>query len=400
MLASNQSLLFSVDADGGSYANARRFIEQEDQLPPQASVRIEEWINYFDLDYPYTDAMHPIGLNGEVSACPWNEEHKLVRIGIKGKPIPAEGLPASNIVFLIDVSGSMNSDDKLDILKQGFKEMVDDLDANDRVAIVTYASADKVILESTPGDEKSTIKNAIKKLGAGGGTAGADGINTAYQIAQENFIEGGNNRIIIGTDGDFNIGVSDHDELIDLIEEKRETGVFITVLGVGRGNLNDHMLEQIANNGNGTYEYIDKVEQLRKVFTHEMKKFYTAAKDVKVQVEFNPQNVKAYRLIGYENRLLNQEDFEDDEKDAGEIGLDQNVTALYEIIPADAPNLKDVPTFAIDFRYKEPDSDASIPMELEIFDKGKDFSEASDFMKFTAGVASYAMLVVDSEHKG
>ncbi|MEO1518866.1 MAG: VWA domain-containing protein [Bacteroidota bacterium] len=391
---------FSVDADGASYANVRRFLEQDKQIPPTNAIRTEELINYFDLDYDYSDPTHPINLNGEVSDCPWTTSNKLIRIGIKGKPIPNDQLPASNFVFLIDVSGSMSSDDKLGILKKGFKKLTDQLTAADRVAIVTYAGSAGVVLESTPGDQKSTIKKAIDKLNSGGSTAGAQGIITAYDIAQQNFVQGGNNRIVIGTDGDFNVGPSSQDELIDLIEEKRELGVYITVLGVGRGNLNDGALEQIANNGNGTYEYIDKVEQMEKVFIHEYNKFFTAAKDVKVQVAFNPDNVKAYRLIGYENRLLKEEDFEDDKKDAGEIGIGQNITALYEIVPKTNPSYLSVPTFTIDFRYKLPDADSSIPMELEIFDQGNTFEQSSDFMKFTASIASFAMLLRESEYKG
>ncbi|HEY3385211.1 MAG TPA: VWA domain-containing protein [Saprospiraceae bacterium] len=391
---------FSIDADGASYANVRRYIQQDNQLPPKQAVRTEELINYFNLDYTYTDPTHPISLNGEVSQCPWNTANKLIRIGIKGKPIAQHELPPSNFVFLIDVSGSMGSEDKLELLKNGFNYFVDELKSTDKVAIVTYAGNAGVALASTTGHNKAKIKQAIDALGSGGSTAGAEGIITAYQIAQANFIEGGNNRIILGTDGDFNVGPSSQEELVTLIEEKRELGIFLTVLGVGRGNLNDGALEQIANNGNGTYEYIDNLEQLRKVFIYEFSKFFTVAKDVKVQVEFNSDNVEAYRLIGYENRLLNQEDFEDDTEDAGEIGANQNITALYEIIPKNNPDFSTVPTFSIDFRYKKPDADSSIPLALEIFDEGKSFNESSDFMKFTAGIASFSMLMTNSTYKG
>lgn len=391
---------FSIDADGASYANVRRFIQQDNQLPPKGSVRTEELMNYFNLDYEYSDSTHPIALNGEVSQCPWNSDNKLIRIGIKGKPIPQNELPSSNFVFLIDVSGSMGSEDKLELLKSGFKLFVDRLESTDKIAIVTYAGSAGVVLESTSGDKKTTIKNAIDALGSGGSTAGAQGIITAYEIAQQNFIEGGNNRIIIGTDGDFNVGPSSQEELVTLIEQKRDFGIFLTVLGVGRGNLNDASLEQIANNGNGTFEYIDNIEQLRKVFIYDFSKFYTVAKDVKVQVEFNNANVESYRLIGYENRLLNQEDFEDDEKDAGEIGANQNITALYEIVPKNNPNYESIPTFSIDFRYKNPNSDTSVPMELDIFDEGKSFVQSTDFMRFTSSVASFSMLIRDSQYKG
>ncbi len=390
---------FSIDADGASYANVRRFLQQEDQLPVKDAIRTEELINYFDLDYEFNEAQHPIDLNGEVSECPWNGAHKLIRIGIKGEPIAGE-LPPSNFVFLIDVSGSMSSPDKLELLKQGFNLFVDEMDVQDRVAIVTYAGSAGVVLQSTLGTQKQTIKNAINSLGSGGSTAGAQGIITAYEIAQANLIADGNNRIIIGTDGDFNVGPSSQDELVELIEEKRDLGIFITVIGVGRGNLNDGALEQIANNGNGTFEYVDNVKQLQKVFIYDYSKFFTVAKDVKVQVEFNPENVQAYRLIGYENRVLENEDFEDDTKDAGEIGANQNITALYEIIPTGNDDFRLTPTFTIDFRYKEPDSDVSIPLNLEIYDDGNTFAQASDFMRFTASVASFALVLRDSEYKG
>jgi Ca-activated chloride channel family protein len=303
-------------------------------------------------------------------------------------------------VFLIDVSGSMGSEDKLELLKSGFKNFVDQMKVTDKIAIVTYAGSAGVVLQSTTGQDKNIIKQAIESLGSGGSTAGAEGIITAYEIAQANFIDGGNNRIIVGTDGDFNVGISSQEELIALIEEKRDFGVFLTVLGVGRGNLNDGMLEQIANNGNGTYEYIDNIEQMRKVFIYEYNKFFTVAKDVKVQVEFNPDNVEAYRLIGYENRLLSEEDFEDDTEDAGEIGANQNITAIYEIIPIENINYRDVPTFQVDFRYKQPDSETSIPINLDIYDQGNDFSSSTDYMKFCSSVAAFSMLLTDSEYKG
>lgn len=391
---------FSIDADGASYANVRRFIQQDLQIPPKGAIRTEELINYFDLDYPYHNSTHPIAINGEVSTCPWEPSNKLIRIGIKGKPIPKEELPPSNFVFLIDVSGSMSSSDKLELLKEGFQYFADELSPEDKVAIVTYAGSAGVVLPSTPGTEMNKIKDAIKGLGSGGGTAGAEGIITAYEIAQKNFIEGGNNRVILGTDGDFNIGPSSQEELVTLIEEKRELGIFLTVLGVGRGNLNDASLEQIANNGNGTYEYIDKVDQLKKVFIYDYNKFFTVAKDVKVQVEFNPENVEAYRLIGYENRILNQEDFEDDTKDAGEIGADQNITALYEIVPKSNSNYRAVPTFTIDFRYKQPNATESVFLQQKIFDEGNSFDQSTDYMKFSAGVASFSMLLMDSQFKG
>ncbi len=389
---------FSIDADGASYANVRRFLTVDNMIPPKGAIRSEELINYFDLDYPFESTSDPISLNGEVAQCPWRPANKLIRIGIEGKPIPENELPPSNYVFLIDVSGSMKSDDKLELLKSGFKLLVDELSDEDRIAIVTYAGSAGVVLPSTPGTDKQTIKAAIDDLGAGGSTAGAEGIVTAYEIAQDYFVAGGNNRIIMGTDGDFNVGISDKDQLVELIETKRDFGVFLTVLGVGRGNLNDAVLEQIANKGNGTYEYIDKVEQLKKVFIFEKNKFYTVAKDVKVQIEFNPNVVQAYRLIGYENRLLETEDFEDDTEDAGEIGANQNITALYEIVPQEGGDFLSAPTFTVDFRYKAPDSDTSVPLSLEIFDEGHSFEQSSDYFRFTSSVAYFSMLIYGSAY--
>ena len=389
---------FSIDADGAAYAQLRRTLREGYPVNP-GEVRIEELLNYFDFDYPYTDPSHPIALNGEVSNCPWNADNQLVRIGIKGRPLAKNERPAANFVFLIDVSGSMSGRDKLPILKEGFKLFVDELGAEDRVAIVTYAGAAGVALPATSGQQKATIKEAIDELGSGGGTAGAAGIITAYAIAQQHFIPGGNNRIVIGTDGDFNVGPSSHDELIELIEQKRESGIFLTVLGVGQDNYNDHMLEQLANKGNGTMEYIDGPEQLRKVFIYDYPKFFTVAKDVKVQVKFNPERVAAYRLIGYENRVLANEDFEDDGKDAGEIGAGQSITALYEVTPRQAAPAGR-PAFTIDFRYKEPDAITSRPMRLAVFDKGISFDQASSHQQFAGAVAAYGMLLRGSEYSG
>ena len=389
---------FSIDADGGSYANIRRFIN-DNSLPPVGAVRIEEMINYFQYDYPEPEGAMPFSVEGEVSKCPWTPDHKLIRIGMKGKDIPFAELPPSNFVFLIDVSGSMDSEDKLPLLKEGFKMLTNILKPTDRIAIVTYAGSAGVVLPSTSGDQKETIKDAIDALGAGGSTAGAEGIITAYEIAEANFVPGGNNRIIVGTDGDFNVGPSSTEDLISLIEEKRETGIFVSVLGVGTGNYNDNGLEQLADNGNGTYEYIDNYQQALKVFVYEYSKFFNVAKDVKVQVVFNPDVVQAYRLIGYENRVLATEDFEDDEEDAGDLGADQNVTALYEIIPAES-GVEDVPTFTIDLRYKNPDEDVSQLVEFDIMDANTSFDSASESMRFAASVAGFGMLLRDSEYKG
>ncbi|MBC3759895.1 VWA domain-containing protein [Hyunsoonleella sp. SJ7] len=385
---------FSVDADGGSYANMRRFLNLG-QTPPTASVRIEEYINYFTFDYSEPQGDNNVGLHSETSFCPWNTAHHLIRIGMKGKTIPEGQLPNSNYVFLIDVSGSMSSPDKLGILKSGFKTLTDNLKDDDKIAIVTYAGSAGLLLPSTPGSEKDKIKQAIDQLGAGGSTAGAEGIITAYKIAEENFINNGNNRVILGSDGDFNVGPSSTEDLVELIEAKRETGIYLTVLGVGGGNLNDYGMEQIANKGNGNYEYIDNAEQIQKVFSYELGKLYTIAKDSKIQITFNENKVASYRLIGYENRALDNDDFEDDTKDAGEIGSSQTITALYEVVLKNSPNEDIFATF--DFRYKKPNTAESILITHEIKSTGNTISEN---MKFATAVAGFGLIMKDSEYKG
>ena len=395
---SNQAVsTFSVDADGGSYSNMRRFLYLG-QKPPVASVRVEEYLNYFTYDYAEPASGENVSLNAELTSCPWNTEHHLLRIGIKGKTISESELGNSNYVFLIDVSGSMNSPDKLGILKTGFKQMVDQLRDQDRVAIVTYAGAPAVLLTSTYGDEKDKIKAAIDQLGAGGSTAGAAGITTAYEIAQENFIPNGNNRIILGTDGDFNVGISSTDKLIELIEEKRESGIYLTVLGVGGGNLNDHMMEQIANNGNGNYEYIDNAAQLQKVFVQEKSKFYTVAKDCKLQLTFNVNMVDSFRLIGYENRVLSEEDFENDSTDAGEIGASQTITALYQVALKKTDASASYANF--DFRYKKPGEEQSRLLQMNIQSMPVNIVNATENTRFAASVAGFGMLLKESKYKG
>ncbi|MFW5886501.1 MAG: vWA domain-containing protein [Bacteroidota bacterium] len=389
---------FSIDADGGSYSNMRRYMNLG-QLPPAASVRIEEYLNYFTFDYEAPSNGENVSLNSEITTCPWNPGHHLIRMGIKGKSIPATEFPASNYVFLIDVSGSMNYPEKLGILKSGFKLMVDHLKNNDQVAIVTYAGEAGVLLPSTHGDEKEKIKSAIDKLGAGGSTAGAQGIITAYEIAEKNFIAGGNNRVILGSDGDFNVGPSSTDELVNLIEEKRDKGIFLTVLGVGSGNLNDHMMEQVANNGNGNYEYIDNASQLQKVFVHEKSKFYTVAKDCKIQVTFNTEMVDSFRLIGYENRNLEDEDFENDSTDAGEIGAGQTITVIYEVVLN--TNKKATGKFAqLDFRYKKPNENQSILISHEINSLPVPLETVSENTRFAISVAAFGLLMKKSKYKG
>lgn len=399
VLADTQSVsTFSVDADGGSYANVKRFILDENTLPPESAVRVEEFLNYFPMNYPDPNDQTPIALNGEVSECPWNTSHRLIRIGIKGKTLPV--LPPANWVLMVDVSGSMASEDKLELAKKGLVRFVNEtMRSTDKLAVVTYAGAVNVALPSTFGNEKNKIIDAIESLNSGGSTAGAAAIVQAYDIAVANKIENGNNRIIMITDGDFNVGISNTDELVKLVEEKRDQGIFLSTIGLGRGNFNEQMMEQIANNGNGTFEYIGDEEQAQKVFVTEFGKFYTVAKDVKVQVEFNPETVLKYRLIGYENRLLAQNEFEDDTKDAGEIGSGQNVTALYEIelVPNAQLNQR---LFTVDFRYKNPDSDVSEPLTLQITNQNQSFNQASNNMRFSASVAAFGMLLKKSQYSG
>ena len=326
---------FSIDVDNASYSNIRRFINNG-ELPPADAVRIEEMINYFRYDYPEPAGEHPFSVYTELAICPWNNKHQLLHVGLRGKSIDKSSLPPSNIVFLIDVSGSMSDQNKLPLLKSAFGLLVNEMRAQDRVAIVVYAGAAGLILESTPGNRKETIMAAIDNLEAGGSTAGGAGLKLAYREAEKNFIKGGNNRIILATDGDFNVGESSNGGMERLVEEKRDLGVFITVLGFGMGNVKDDKMEIIADKGNGNYSYIDNLQEARKVLVSEFGgTLFTIAKDVKFQIEFNPAKVKSYRLIGYENRLLDDEDFNDDTKDAGEMGSGHNVTALYELVPSD-----------------------------------------------------------------
>lgn len=386
---------FSIDADGAAYANTRRFLTLG-QNPPIASVRIEEYLNYFTFDYDEPVGDENISLNSELAICPWNTTNHLLRLGIKGKTVSEESLPDANFVFLIDVSGSMSAPEKLALLKTGFKTMVDEMRDTDRMAIVTYAGNAGVLLESTFGDDRQKIKDAIDQLGAGGSTAGAEGILTAYEIAEKNFIVNGNNRVILGSDGDFNVGPSSTEELIELIEIKRGSGVFLTVLGVGTGNLNESAMEQIANKGNGNYEYIDNINQLKKVFINEKGKFFVVAKDAKIQINFNVDQVDSYRLIGYENRVLSEDDFEDDSVDAGEIGSGQTITALYEIILKE--NSSQEPLGQFDFRYKKPNIETSNGISLTIASSLID--SASENMRFATGVTGFGLLMKDSEFKG
>ena len=406
---------FSIDVDAASYSNIRRFINYG-QTPPKDAVRIEEMINYFTYEYPEPENEHPFSLISEVSECPWNQQHQLLHIGLQGKSIPQEELPPSNLVFLIDVSGSMNTPEKLPLLKSAYKMMVNQLNEKDKIAIVVYAGAAGCVLPSTTGNEKVQIINAIDRLQAGGSTAGNAGIQLAYQIARENFIEDGNNRVILATDGDFNVGISSTGELERIISEKKESGIFLTVLGFGMGNYKDSRMEVLADKGNGNYAYIDNISEARKVLVNQLAgTLYTIAKDVKIQIEFNPANVKGYRLIGYENRKLNDEDFHDDKKDAGELGAGHTVTALYEIIPfgtANSPYIKHVDELkyqkniagnnnkelvTLKLRYKDTEASESKLLEVIVPDEGKKPDETSDDFRFSAAVAAFGMLLRDSE---
>jgi Ca-activated chloride channel family protein len=385
---------FSVDADGASYANALRFVN-EGRTVPAASVRVEEYLNYFAYDYPEPAPGEEVSLDAELFACPWAPGHQLLRVGLKGRHVADADLPASNYVFLIDVSGSMTPADRLPLLKEGFSRMVDGARPVDRVAIVTYGGRAGVSLPSTPCTDKAKIKAALASLGTKGATAGAAGIVKAYQVALDNFVPGGNNRVILGTDGDFNVGVSSTRELVEIIKEKRASGVYLTVLGVGRGNLNDEMMEQLADNGNGNYEYIGDADQLRKIFTEECAKFYTVARDCKVQLAFDTARVERYRLIGYENRLLGQDQFDDDRADAGEIGVDQTVTALYELVPHDAA--PGAPPARLEARYKSGAQALSRLASLEI--PGLVATPSAE-SRFATAVAGAGLLFKRSIYKG
>lgn len=414
--ATNPLSTFSIDVDRASYANVRRFIN-EGRRPPIDAVRIEELINYFPYGDPAPDGDTPLAVYAEAAPAPWQPLHRLVRIALKGRPVDALEAPPANLVFLLDVSGSMNSPDKLPLLKRAFGMLVDQLRPRDRVAIVVYAGAAGLVLPSTPGSEKEAILDAIQELRAGGSTAGGAGIRLAYKVAAENHIDGGNNRVILATDGDFNVGASSDAEMIRLIEEKREQGTFLTVLGFGTGNLKDAKMEQIADHGNGNFSYIDNALEAKKVLVSELGgTLLTIAKDVKLQIEFNPTRVAAYRLIGYENRLLAAEDFDDDTKDAGELGAGHSVTALYEVIPtgvespvevrgldslryqatANRPEASDSPELLfVKLRYKEPDEDTSRLLDLPLLDRT---GEASEDFRFASAVAAWGMLLRESEY--
>ncbi|MBQ5411076.1 MAG: von Willebrand factor type A domain-containing protein [Bacteroidales bacterium] len=387
---------FSVDADGAAYAYMRRMVNQGFR-PTRAAVRIEVYLNYFTFDYPDPAGGKDVAINAEVGACPWQPEHKLLRLGIKGRDIYQGKHPKSNYVFLLDISGSMATKDKLPLLQEGMKAMIDYLDPDDRISIVTYASGEKKVLESTPVREASKIKKAIGKLVASGSTAGHSGMRMAYEECLANYIEGGNNRVIMGTDGDFNVGETSTDAILELAENYAAKGIYLTVCGFGTGNLNDGMMEKVSNAGNGTYEYIDSEDELTKVFVIERNKFISVANDVKNQVTFDKEMVKSYRLIGYENRVLGKEDFDNDKKDAGEIGASQTITALYEIVPAEG-FAKSKVIAKYDLRYKEALGDASIPLTMDIAVSDPDGSSAN--LDLAAGIAAYGMMLRQTRYQG
>lgn len=407
---------FSIDVDKAAYSNIRRMLNNGQKVPADA-VKIEEMINYFDYDYAQPKDGHPFAIHTEVARTPWDKETRLVKIALQGKEVPLENVPPSNLVFLIDVSGSMNAPNKLPLLQSSFKLLTEKLREQDKVAIVVYAGAAGLVLPPTSGDEKNEIKAAIDELQAGGSTAGGEGIELAYKVARENFIKGGNNRVILATDGDFNVGASSDKEMKDLIKEKRESGVFLTVLGFGMGNYKDSKLETLAQTGNGNHAYIDTMQEAQRVLGTEFGgTMYTIAKDVKIQVEFNPAKVQSYRLIGYENRLLNDEDFNDDKKDAGELGSGHTVTALYEIIPAGvesqwSDNVDDLrysetipkrnrtnELLTVKFRYKDPEKDKSELLTHYVEDTDMPMTSASTDFKFASAVALFGMKLRDSKY--
>jgi Ca-activated chloride channel family protein len=410
---------FSIDVDTASYSNVRRFLNQG-SLPPKDSVRIEELINYFSYDYEPPHGDDPFAVNVEVATSPWDTDHRLVRIGLKGWEIADEERPATNLVFLLDVSGSMRPVNKLPLLKRAMRMLVDKLGENDSVAIAVYAGASGLVLPSTSCDNKEVILQAIERLESGGSTNGGAGIQLAYDTAVQNFIKGGVNRVILATDGDFNVGVTSQGDLIRLIEDKAKSGVFLSVLGFGMGNYKDSNLEKLADKGNGNYAYIDTINEARKVLVEQIGgTLVTIAKDVKIQIEFNPAEVSAYRLIGYENRIMRAEDFNDDKKDAGEIGAGHTVTALYEVVPAGtAVELRDVDPLryqqpgsltdiaatgqimTLKLRYKEPDGHTSKLLVVDVVDDGGDIDRASTDFRFAASVAAFGMILRDSEHRG
>ena len=393
---------FSVDADGASYAIMRRYLGQGFAVNP-SSVRIEEFLNYFTFDYPSPADGHSVAINAEVGPCPWNADHQLVRLGLKGKELAESEVPRANFVFLIDVSGSMDSNDKIGLLKSGLTTLLHQLRPTDRISLITYSGEVRKLLESTPVSQAATIEQAIGRLRASGCTAGGEALKMAYEEALANYDPTANNRIILGTDGDFNVGVTSTSALTEMVESYAQKGIYLTCLGFGIGNLNDAMMEQISNKGNGTYHYIDSEDELMKVFVHERQRFVSVACDTKCQVTFNSTFVSQYRLIGYENRVMNNEDFNDDEKDAGEIGAGQTVTALYEIVltPKAWEKVYDEERtlVTLDVRYKPSLQASSLPLQTHV-SAMQLWDSPTPNLTFAAGVAAYGMLLRNSSYKG
>jgi len=406
---------FSIDVDRAAYANVRRFLVGG-QMPPPDAVRVEEMLNYFRYDYAQPQGPHPFSVNLELAECPWNPGHQLLHIGIQGKTVPTADLPPSNLVFLLDVSGSMSDPNKLPLLKESLALLLEGLRPADRVAVVVYAGAAGLVLPSTPASEREAILEAFQKLEAGGSTAGGQGIELAYQVASQNFIPNGNNRVILATDGDFNVGPSSDAQLERLIEQKRQAGVFLTVLGFGMGNYKDSKLEKLSNAGNGNYAYIDNLREAQKTLGTEIwGTLFSIAKDVKIQIEFNPAQVKGYRLIGYENRMLAAEDFDDDTKDAGEIGSGHSVTALYEIIPAGSDEavpghteleyqrrevLPSDDLMKLSLRYKLPGQDQSLLVEAKVKASDARSGSPSENFRWASAVAEFGLLLRRSDFAG
>lgn len=413
-VSKNPVSTFSADVDTAAYSNVRRMLTDGTPVPADA-VRIEEMINYFDYDYPEPSGEEPFSVTVEYGDCPWNQDARLMLVGLQAKEIDFKDRPMSNLVFLLDVSGSMMDSDKLPLVQKAFSMLAENLTEKDRVSIVTYAGYEEVVLEGAPGNQTTTIVDALERLEAGGSTAGAAGIEKAYELAQEYFIPGGNNRVILATDGDLNVGISSEGELTRLIEKKKESGVHLSVLGVGTGNIKDNKMEALADHGDGNYHYLDSLFEAKKVLVDEMGgTLVTVAKDVKIQVEFNPSQVSGYRLVGYENRLLNREDFDDDTVDGGEIGAGHRVTALYEIIPAEGgeTNLdtglkyqtgtattESSELLTVSLRYKAPNGTRSnlleYPVEASVYQPGQ-----TPNLRFASAVAEFGLLLRDSAHKG
>lgn len=409
---------FSIDVDAASYSNVRRFINYG-QKPPKDAVRVEELVNYFDYDYPQPTDEHPFSINTEISEAPWNRSHKLVHIGLQGRRLPTENLPPANLVFLIDVSGSMNEPNRLPLVKASLHLLINELRAADHVAMVVYAGAAGLVLDPTPGTQKEKIRQALDRLEAGGSTAGGAGLRLAYATARKYFNPKGNNRVILCTDGDFNVGESSNAAMERLIEEERSSGVYLTILGFGMGNYKDSKMEILSNKGNGNYAYIDNISEARKVLVNEFGgTLFTIAKDVKLQIEFNPAKVKAYRLIGYENRMLKNEDFNNDKKDAGDLGSGHTVTALYEIIPVGVASeffqpvdelkyqklkvensaLKSDELMTVKFRYKRPEEETSRLIVHVLTDGKVPLNKTSNNFRWSAAVAAFGMLLRESEY--